>query len=91
MASGAPASRCSRSRAINAFFEKVRFLLGGGGGVWGPGLRTRGSVVNFYILGRVSPVLFSTGGGSQFVLQGQNYSMSLVFCIYKQSYLSRLI
>ena len=31
MASGAPASRCSRSRAINAFFEKVRFLLGGGG------------------------------------------------------------
>ena len=52
MASGAPASRCSRSRAINAFFEKVRFLLGGGGGgVRGPGLGTRGSLVNFLHIG----------------------------------------
>ena len=51
VASGAPASRCSRSRAINAFFEKVRFLLGGGGGVRGPGLRTRGSLVNFLHIG----------------------------------------
>ena len=35
--------------------------------------------------------LFSTGGGSQFFWQGKNYSMSLLFCIYKQSYQSRLI
>ena len=67
-------------------------------------------------MGRVKPVLFSTGGGvtnlvprafplngwggkspgdevegSQFFWQGKNYSMSLLFCIYKQSYQSRLI
>ena len=35
----------------------------------------------FYKLGKVKPVLFPTGGGSQFFWQGKNYSMSLLFCI----------
>ena len=42
------------------------FLLNGGGGR--PGPRRGGSLVNFYKLGRVNPVLFPTGGGSQFFL-----------------------
>ena len=46
-------------------FAKLRegaFFIGGGGG---PGLRRGGFLVFFfYKLGRVKPVLFSTGGGS---------------------------
>ena len=41
------------------------------------GLRRGEPLVNFYKSGRVSRVLFATGGGSQFLLQGKNYSSSL--------------
>ena len=58
---------------------------------WGRGWRGGSLVIFFYKLGGVKPVLFSTEGGSQFSLARKNYSMSLLFCIYKQSYQSRLI
>ena len=52
-----------------------------------------GRVLNkfFNKLGRVNPALFSTGGGGHRILQGKNYSVLLLSCIYKQSYQSRLI
>ena len=52
----------------------VRFSMGGGGGGGGgPGLRRGGSlVIFFYKLGRVKPVLFATGAGSQFFWHVKN-------------------
>ena len=57
VAPGAPASRSSRSRAINAFLEKVRFLLGGG-----PGLRRGGSLVHFWQIGEWQSSFILSGG-----------------------------
>ena len=61
------------STPLCELFREGTFFIGGGG----PGLRRGGSLVNFYILGTVKPVLLSTGGGSQFFWRGKNYCMSL--------------
>ena len=63
----------------------------GGGGRWAAA--SEGRVLSTFLTnwGVTNPFLFSTGGGSQFFWPGKNYSMSLLFCIYKQSYQSRLI
>ena len=68
---------------------KVRFLLGGGGG--GPGLRRRGSLVNFLQIGEGQTCFILNRGRVTVFLAGKNYSMSLLSCMYKQSYQSRLI
>ena len=62
MASGAPASRCSRSRAINAFFEKVRFLLGGGGGGEGAGASDERVLSKFFTYWGGSVLFYSQPG-----------------------------
>ena len=80
----------SHSTDLSArYLREGTFFIRGGGG--GPGLQRGGSLVIFLQIERVKSVLFSTGGGSLFFLQGKNYSMSLLFCIYKQSYQSRLL
>ena len=63
------------------------FFIGGWAGA------SEGRVLSTFLTnwGGTNLFLFSTGGGSQFFWQGKNYSMSLLFCIYKQSYQSRLI
>ena len=80
MVSGASASRSSRSRAINVFLEQVRFLLG-----------TGGSLVNFLQIGECQSCFILNRGRVIVCLARKNYSMSLLFCIYKESYQSRLI
>ena len=70
-------------------FDNLReatFLIWGGGGGWTGALEGRVLSNFFYKLGRVKP-----GEGNSFFWQGKNYSMSLLLCIYKQSYQSRLI
>ena len=80
MVSGASASRSSRSRAINVFLGQVRFLLG-----------TGGSLVNFLQIGEVQSCFILNRGRVTVCLARKNYSMLLLFCIYKESYRSRLI
>lgn len=66
----------------------LRILLGAGGG---PGIQRGGSVVNFLQIGEGKPVLFSIVGGAQFFLARKIFTISLLFCTYKQSYQSWLI
>ena len=63
------------------------FYWGVGGG---PGLRRGGSFVIFLQIGE-SETCFILSRGRVTVLARKNYSVSLLFCIYKQSYQSRLI
>ena len=79
MVSGASASRSSRSRAINVFLGS--FFLGG----------TGESLVNFLQIGEVESCFILNRGRVTVCLARKNYSMSLLFCIYKESYQSRLI
>ena len=62
------------------------FLIGGGGGGGGgPGLRRGGSLLFFLTNWGGSNLFYSQPGeGNSFFWQGKNYSMSLLFCIYKQ-------
>ena len=71
---------------------KVRFLVGGGGGGEGWAGASEGRLL--------SNVFTNWEGQTCFILNRErvtvfwareNYSMSLLFCIYKQSYQSRLI
>ena len=71
---------------------KVRFLLGGGGG--GSAGASEGRIlIKFFRNWGGSNLFYSQPGEghSQFLVRKKNYSMSLLFCIYKQSYKSRLI
>ena len=58
----------------------------------GPGLRGGGSLVICLQIGEGQTCfILNPGRVIVFFWQGKNYSMSLLFCIYKQSYQSRLI
>ena len=66
------------------------FFIGGGGGGW-RGFRRGGSLVIFLQIGKGQTCfIFYTWRVTGFLAR-KNYSMSLLFCIYKQSYQSRLI
>ena len=72
--------------------EGMFFISGGrGGGGVGPGLRMAGSLLNFLQIGEGQTCFIFNRGRVTVFWQGENYSMSLLFCIYKQSYQSRLI
>ena len=66
------------------------FFIRGWGGGGGPGLRRVGSFVIFLQIGE-GQTCFILSRGRVTVLARKNYSVSLLFCIYKQSYQSRLI
>ena len=74
-------------------FENSRKVFNWGVG-WGcgPGLRMGGSLVIFLQIGE-GQTCFILNPGRVIVFFGKekNNSMSLLFCIYKQSYQSRLI
>ena len=71
------------------FVREGTFIIGGGGGWAGP---SEGRVISKFLqIGEGQTCFIINGGGSQFFGQGKNYSMSLLFCIYEQSYQSRLI
>ena len=52
---------------VLSLLREGTFSVGEGSG-GGPGLRRGGSLINFYKLGRVKPVLFATGGRLRFFL-----------------------
>ena len=57
----------------------------------GPGLRRGGSLVNFLQIGEGQTCFILNRGRVTVFLARKNYSRSLLFCIYKESYQSRLI
>ena len=80
-----PTSSFPVVRERTFFIERGGSVVGRGFGWAGGG---GGRVLQ---IGEGQTCLFSNGGGSQFFWQGKNYSISLLFCIYKQSYQSRLM
>ena len=71
------------------------FLLGGGGGGGGRWARASEGIrvlSKFFTNWGGSNLFYSQPGeGHSFFYKEKNYSMSLLFCIYKESYQSRLI
>ena len=72
-------------------FREGTFFIGGGGGGDGPGLRGGESLVIFLQIGKGQTCFILNRRRVTVFLARKNYSMSLLFCIYKQSYQSRLI
>ena len=84
----------SHSTDLSAgYLREGTFFIGdGGGGAGGPGLRRGGSLVIFLQIEEGQTCFIPNRGRvTVFFARKKSMSWSLLFCIYKQSYQSRLI